>query len=129
LISPRLLSAYRATEYRVGGITLRIGRASSRLDALLARIHTRGAVLITACNPRSRRMPARWNERAMARLAALLRNRTILLAQSGQGAWQEQQFLVVGAVAWAARLARRFGQNAIVLLVRGRPPALRLAAA
>jgi hypothetical protein len=126
LISPRLLSAYRATEYRVGGIALRIGRTSARLDALLARLLTRNAVLITAYNPRSHRMSARWNERAMARLASLLRNRTVLAAQSGQGAWQEQQFLVVGAVAWAARLARRFGQNAIVLLARGRPPVLHL---
>jgi hypothetical protein len=124
LISPGLLSAYRATEYRVGGLTLRIERASLELDALLARLRTRGAVLMTACNPRSRRMPAGWNERAMARLAVLLRGRTVFAADSGRGAWQEQQFFVVCAAAWAARLARRLRQNAIVKLARGRPPSL-----
>jgi hypothetical protein len=122
------LRSYRATSYRVGGLALQIGRASRRLDALLARLHVRSAVLITACNPRSRRMPARCNERATVRLAALLRRRTVLPARSGQGAWLEQQFFVDCAAAWATRLARRFRQNAIVLLVRGRPPALRLVA-
>jgi len=126
LISTRLLSAYRATPYRAGGLTLRIGRGRLQIEALLATLQTRHAVLLTACNPRSRRMPQQWNERATARLAALLRHRVVLPAQSGRGAWREQQFVVVCAAAWAVRLARRCRQNAIVRLVRGRPPVLHI---
>ena len=67
-LSPRLLGAYRRTVYAVDGVELRIGRHSSAMDALLRRLGVREAVLITAWNPMSRRMPMEWNARAQRRL-------------------------------------------------------------
>jgi len=43
--------------YRAAGLDLRIGRRSRGLDGVLHGMNTRQAVLITACNPRSRRRP------------------------------------------------------------------------
>ena len=110
--------------YRAAGFDLRIGRRSRGLDGVLHGMNTRQAVLITACNPRSRRMPGGWNARMMARLHAALSRRTAYLAESGAGAWREAQFLAACPEAWAARVARRFGQNALVALRPGRAPRL-----
>jgi hypothetical protein len=103
---------------------VRIGRRSRGLDGLLHGMNARQAVLITACNPGSRRMPAGWNDRMMARLHTALHRRTAYPAESGQGSWREAQFLAACPEAWASRLARRFGQNAVVGLRPGRAPRL-----
>jgi hypothetical protein len=87
-------------------------------------MHARQAVLITACNPRSRRMQGGWNARRMELLHAALHRRTAYPAESGAGTWREAQFLAACPHAWAARLARRFGQNALVTLRPGQAPRL-----
>ena len=63
-----------------------------------------------------------------ARLASLLRRRTVLPAHSGRGNWLEAQFFVVCAPSCAVHQARLFRQRAIVLLTRGRAPVLRVIA-
>ena len=80
--------------------------------------------MLTACNPRSRLMPAGWNARMMRRLGETLRRRHVLPAESGAGRWLEAQFLVACAPAWGAHIARRFRQNAILCLLRHQPPRL-----
>ncbi len=110
--------------YRAAGLDVRIGRRSRGLDGLLQGMNARQAVLITASNPGSRRMPGGWNDRMMARLQAALRRRTAYPAESGTGAWREAQFLAACPEAWASHLARRFGQNAVVGLRPGRAPRL-----
>src|SRR3954467_12289085 len=72
-LSARLLRAYRGTTYTAAGIEVRIGRRNAALDALLRAHGAREGVLITAWNPRSRRMPERWNHRAQDRLNGFLR--------------------------------------------------------
>ncbi len=124
LMSLHLLRAYRVSAYRTAGLDLRIGRRSVELDGLLAGMGARQAVLITACNPHSRRMPPGWNERMMARLHATLSRRTAYPAESGTGAWIEAQFFAACPEAWAARIARRFRQSALVALRPGRAPRL-----
>ena len=103
---------------------MRIGRRSRGLDGLLHGMNARQAVLITACNPRSRRMPGGWNARMMAHLHAALSRRTAYPAESGSGFWREAQFLAACPEAWAAHLARRFRQNALIGLRPGRAPRL-----
>jgi ribosomal protein L15E len=125
-VSPARLAAYRTAQYRAAGSIFRIGRPSRELDSLLLGLRARQAVLITACNPRSRRTPAALNERAMARLHAALHRRPVTPAESGDGDWREAQFLALCPPAWAAVLARRFRQNAIVILQPGRAPRLRV---
>jgi hypothetical protein len=123
-MSPHLLRAYHVSAYRAAGLSLRIGRRSVELDGLLAGMGARQAVLITACNPHSRRMPPGWNARMMSRLHAVLSRRTAYPAESGAGVWQEAQFLAACPEAWAACVGRRFGQSALVALRPGRAPRL-----
>ena len=118
------MRAYQTALYRAAGLDLRIGRRSQALDGLLHGMNARQAVLITACNPRSKRMPKGWNTRMMARLHAALHRRTAYPAQSGSGAWREAQFLAACPEAWGAHLARHFRQNAMVALRPGRAPRL-----
>jgi Protein of unknown function (DUF3293) len=113
-VTPRLLRAYRKTEYTVAGLVIRIGQRSPALDALLARYGAREGVLITAWNPRSRRMPEGWNRRAASNLTAMLRGVPLLPAAGRLRRWQEAHVLALGPAARFARPARRFRQNAIV---------------
>ena len=123
-LPPHLASAYRASTYSVAGIDLRIGRLSRDLDGLLAGMHTRSAALITAWNPRSRRLPLRINERRMAELRHRLGRSTQLPATGGTRTWKEAHLLVPGDLRRLKVLARLFRQNAIVALASGRAPRL-----
>ena len=116
-IPPRLLLAYRQTDYRVCGCRLRIGRRVP--GALFARIGARVAVLVTAWHPRSRRMPAAWNRRMQRNLRQRLRRFAVLDAQGRGRGWCEAMLLVGGDPRPVIRLARRFRQNAVVVLRRG----------
>lgn len=126
-----LLALYRRTHYEVtlpdgDAATLRIGAPPPPsvagwigADAF--------AVCVTACNPRSRRLPDADNERRMAELRALLQRegaRRLEGAGSVPGEpWREPGLLVAGiALARIDALARAFRQNASVH-VRVRAPA------
>jgi Protein of unknown function (DUF3293) len=123
-IPPRLLRAYRNTRYRVGSVPMRIGDRSAAVDALLASHRARTAVLISAWNPRSRRMPLGWNRRMQNALARRLRRCPTLPAEGVWRDWSEAHLLALGPVAPVAILARRFRQFAIVVLRRGAPASL-----
>jgi len=125
-LSASLHQAYSAAEYRVAGCALRIGRRSFALDGLLLGMGAREAVLITACNPRGRLSSENRNAAMMRRLQAALRRRTSFPAQSGAGRWTEAQFLAACPEAWACVVARRFGQNALVVLRPRQKPRLRV---
>ena len=112
-------SAYRRSRYRVAGLVLEVGRRSAALDGVLAGLGTREAVLVTAWNPSSRRMPGAWNARMMAALRHRLGSTPALPASSGQGGWAEDHVLVVGDRRRLAVLARLFRQSAMVGLRRG----------
>jgi hypothetical protein len=114
-----LATPYRRSRYHVAGITLAIGRKSGALDGVLSGLGVRQAVLITAWNPASRRMPPGWNERMMAELRSRLGGAPWLPAQSGSGPWAEQQLLATGDRRRLRVLARRFRQAAMVGLQRG----------
>jgi len=118
-VSPRLLGAYRRTTYRAGDASVRIGRRSPVMDALLARQHARCAVFVTAWNPFSRRMPEGWNRRMQQRLVERLRRRTVLPASGAAGRWHEDHVLVLAALPWTMRLARVYRQNAVVTVRPG----------
>jgi hypothetical protein len=94
------------------------------LDRLLARLGTRDAVLLTACNPRGRRRAPGWNARAMRRLRAAVRRRRAMSGESGAGGWREAQILVACPHAWGLRLGRQFRQIAVVTLRVRQPPRL-----
>jgi hypothetical protein len=114
-----LAHAYRRSRYSVAGFGLTVGRRSGALDGLLSGMGAREAVLITAWNPASRRMPPQWNERRMAALRDLLGSTPSLPAYGVWAGWFEEHLLVVGDRRRLAVLARRFRQAAMVGLKRG----------
>ena len=116
---PHLATPYRATRYSVAGVNLTVGRRSGALDGLLSGLGARDAVLITAWNPASRRMPRSWNNRMMAALRHRLGTTPALPASGSLHAWSEDHLLVVGDRRRLAVLARLFGQAAMIGLKRG----------
>jgi hypothetical protein len=98
---------------------LTVGRRSGALDGVLSGMGAREAVLITAWNPASHRMPRQWNARKMAALRHLLGSTPCLPASAAWRGWVEDQLLVIGDHRQLAVLARRFGQAAILSLKRG----------
>ncbi len=112
---------YRATAYQACSFTVHIGR---RADALLRTIGAREACFLGADNPRSRRMPPGWNRRARLRLAAALRRVPTSPATGTWRRWSEAHLLAALPKLRARVLARRFRQNAIVVLRHGAPAAL-----
>jgi hypothetical protein len=115
-----LPAAYRRTDYEAAGAVARIGRRSAAMDALLRRLGAREGAFVTAWNPFSRRMPRGWNERMQARLREAARR---LPSAEGWGrgcGWAERHMLIAADARSAAVLARRFRQNAIVVVRAGR---------
>ncbi|MCQ8277520.1 DUF3293 domain-containing protein [Acetobacteraceae bacterium KSS8] len=115
--TPAVLRSYRLSTYHAGPVTARIGRVPSgmagwgRGDAL---------AMLSAANPGGRRMPDGWNRRAMARLEPFLRHVPHVAGEGRLGRWGEPLVLARLPARPAAILARRFRQNAIVVLRRDR---------
>ena len=119
-----LIAAYRRTTYEAAGARARIGRRSTAVDALLRRLGAQEGAFVTAWNPWSRRMPAGWNARMMARLREASRR---LPSAEGEGrgrGWSERHLLLAADPRRTAALARRFRQNAIVVARVGAPARL-----
>lgn len=119
-----LLAAYRRTAYEAAGAVARVGRRDAGVDALLRRLGARRGAFVTAWNPWSRRTPAGWNARMMARLREATRR---LPAAEGEGkgrGWSERHLLLAADPRRAAALARRFRQNAMVVVRSGAPARL-----
>ena len=122
-LSPALLRLYRRADYVVANRPpMRIGRRAPVAGETLAG----DAVLLTAANPRSRRMPSGWNARMNRALADAARRLRPLPAEGRLGAWREEGFLLEAAPARAAALGRRFRQNAVVVVKGGQPVRLML---
>jgi hypothetical protein len=123
-LPPRLARAYRLTRYRAAGSDIHIGRRAP--EALFGRLGARDATLVTAWNPRSRRMPEAWNHRMQRRLRQCLRRFVTVDAEGMLHGWHEAMLLVAGDPRPVVRLAVRFRQRAVVMLRRGRKARLRL---
>jgi hypothetical protein len=117
VMPPALLGAYRRTRYSAEGVVVRIGRRVP--SALLVRVGGPEAVLVTAWNPFSRKMPLGWNARMQRRLAERLRRFVVLPADGRLGPWHEAHLLVGADARRMVRLARVFRQRAVVVLRRG----------
>ena len=129
----KLIADYRAAHYAVfvePELVIHIGEPNARLDALLESARSGAAAYLTAANPRGRRRNALWNRAALLRLEKLLGKRRHRHREGEgrdpQGRWSaEPSFLVIGiARTQAESLGRRFGQNAIVYIEKGRAPEL-----
>lgn len=113
---PSVERAYRMTRYEVAGVTFHIGRNSPGLDRMLCCHGVRVATFVTAYNPRSQRMPPAWNRRMQARLIHAARHVPLLEGRGCWRGWCESHILLLGDPRPAIRLARRFRQNAVVIV-------------
>jgi putative PIN family toxin of toxin-antitoxin system len=128
LLSPQLIAAYERADYEVHGhFTLRIGRRSGALDALLEAHGAASAAFVTAANPRGEKRADADNRAALAELEASL----ACPFYKGQGRdpdgnWPaEPSLLVVGIPRGEAEaLGRAWRQNAIVFIEKGAAPEL-----
>lgn len=129
----RFERAYLATTYRLFAgnerLDLRIGARAPALDRLLHASGMRNWAFVTACNPGSRPLPA-WRNRArqlrLRRSLAGMRLRLPGLGVPDASGWKPEPSVLVAPVppGRARRIARRFGQNAVVAGRRGAAPAL-----
>src|SRR5688500_4646073 len=123
LLSPELIGAYQQAEYVVQDkFTLKIGRRSAPLDALLEAHGASSAAFVTAANPRGEMRSEAENRAALAELEAglgypFLRGE----GRDPQGRWPaEPSLLVLGmARGEAEALGRAHRQNAIVFVEKG----------
>jgi hypothetical protein len=125
-----LEAAYRQSIYVVeaprGNVLLEVGKASPELDLLMDCFEATVAAVITAANPRSRRLPAAENasrhEQLLARHPA--GHRAVpTVAQDPRGVWPDEHGILVFGLALgeAIGLARAFGQYAILWCRAGEP--------
>jgi Mg-chelatase subunit ChlD len=123
-IPARLLRAYRQTDYLAAGTLVRVARRVP--EVFFAAVNARVAVLVTAWNPLSRRMPAGWNQRMQRRLRQCLHRFVVLDASGSLHRWHEAMLLVAGDPRPIIRLAARFRQRAVVILCRGQMARLKV---
>jgi len=101
-----------------------IGRQAP--NALFTRLGARRATLVTAWNPRSRRMPDGWNRRMQQQLRQRLRRFRVVDAAGSLRRWHEPMLLVAGDARPVVRIAGWFRQHAVVSVRRGDRVRLRL---
>jgi len=134
ITGPRLARAWRATLFEADGIAVPIApdprlaaawRARhASIAALLDRLGVRQAAFTGAWNPFSTRHPRGWNHRRLGRLREAARR---LPRREGMGRacrprpWGEEHLLIGAPAARCAVLARRFRQDAIVVIRRRGP--------
>ncbi len=123
-VSPALLRAYRRTTYSARGVSVRIGRRSAQMDALLAGMAARAGGFVTAWNPLSKRMPDGWNRRMQRALIAHVRRLPALAGLGAGNGWFEEHLFIAADPRRLLVLARRFRQLGVVVVGRSRPARL-----
>ena len=122
--TPAVLRSYRLSTYCAGTVVARIGWPPVGLDGR-SRV---SLVLLSACNPGGRRRSDGSNRRMMRRLGEAMRRIAHVTGEGRLGRWSEPLLLAAMAPARGIVLARRFRQNAVVVLRCSRPARLVLLA-
>jgi uncharacterized protein DUF3293 len=112
-----MLRAYRLSRYSAGDIVAHIGARPKGLRQDQQRMTL---VLLGACNPCGRRRPDGWNARMMERLRLVLRRVRFIEASGSLGRWSESMLAAPMNPRKAVVVARRFRQNAVVVISANR---------
>ncbi len=112
--SPAILRAYTMSRYSAGDVVARVGSPARGLRADQART---SLVFLGACNPGGRRRPDGWNSRMMRRLRDVLRRICFINAVGSLGQWSEAMLMACMDSRRAAVVARRFRQNAFIVVL------------
>jgi len=128
--SARLRDAYVDTDYITRRGTLAVGAWHPAIDRLLARHRAKTAVFVSACNPQGGRAARGVNAARHARLRAEIRSLGLRavpgIGVGRSGGWPAEISLLVFGVTKprAARIGRRWRQNAVVFAARRQKVAL-----
>ena len=109
-----ILRAYTMSRYSAGAVVARIGSPAQGLRADQART---SLVFLGACNPCGRRRPDGWNSRMMRQLRCVLHRIDFIEAVGSLGRWSEEMLMASLDRRQAAVVARRFRQNAFVVVL------------
>ena len=127
-LTPALIESYERALYALdSGMVLRVGVREPGLERLLENHGAAAAAFVTAANPRGEVQEPALNEAAMAALrSSLARPWLPGEGRDPEGRWRaEPSVLVLGITRVDAEaLGRRFEQNAIVFVEKGRAPEL-----
>jgi hypothetical protein len=125
----QLIEAYRRTDYSVEGpsgrFVLHVDQKSAELDAVLTRHHVLNWAYLTACNPASARLTEKENEARQASLEADVARAGFAFyrgaGEAKDGSWPPEPSVLVPGLPRdeALRLARQYGQNALLYGVAG----------
>ena len=115
--SASTLRAYRLSRYSAGDIVTYIGARPKGPRQDQGRMTL---VLLGACNPCGRRRPDGWNARMMERLRLVLRRVRFIEASGSLGPWSESMLAAPISPRKAVVVARRFRQNAVVVISTNR---------
>lgn len=119
--TPAVHRSYRLSTYHALGLpVIRIGRR----PCWHGRAPKGDIVLLSACNPGGRLYAPGWNRRMMHHLARHLRGLDHTLGEGRLGRWSEPLYAVHVPLARGLELARRFRQNAVVVVHGDRPARL-----
>jgi hypothetical protein len=129
-----LVSAYKATEYVAHDsgwvVVIQIGHHSVVVDRLLARMHAKDGAFITAYNPFSKELGFEANEHWDRELKRYLSVRGFAFVEGEgrgrTGGWPPEPSVLAFGISRteASAIGRRFRQNAVVYVPRGRPAEL-----
>lgn len=115
--TPAMLRAYRQSLYSAGRVVAHVGSVPQGLS--LAQRRTT-LVMLGACNPCGRRCAEGSNNRMMDRLRLTLRRFRVVEGAGSLRQWSEAMLMVEIDPRRACVLARRFRQNAIIVIAGGR---------
>jgi hypothetical protein len=137
MVDEALPAAYRSTDFivfdRDEEWALNVGVASPRVDALLDRHGAARATIVTAFKPRSRVLAPEANAARHRSLVRLLEDRGLSFLYgegrdpSGQRIAETECVVFNIPLTEGLDRARRFDQNAVVFIERGKAPRLEFA--
>ena len=129
-----LVSAYKATEYVAHGdcwvVVIQVGHHSLVVDGLLVRMRARNGTFITAWNPFSKDLGFEANEHWDRELKRFLSVRGFAFVEGEgrgrTGEWPPEPSILAFGISRteASAIGRRYRQNAVVYVRRGRPAEL-----
>jgi len=112
-----MLRAYRQSRYSAGSVVAHVGSVPQGLSMVQGRTTL---VMLGACNPCGRRYAEGRNNRMTDQLRLTLRRFHVVEGAGSLRQWSEIMLMVEIDPRRACVVARRFRQNAIILIAGGR---------
>ncbi|MDI2112294.1 DUF3293 domain-containing protein [Commensalibacter nepenthis] len=111
--TPAVNVAYKQSLYQAGSVMTRIDQYP---EGIPHKLHKSTLIMLSAYNPGGRLRPLGWNIKMMRRLEQEIKQYEYFMGKGSLKEVSEPLFMVVISLSKALVLARKFRQNAIVLI-------------